>query len=109
MDFFNNLDANLPGGFRTRYDESVLDGHLFVDDPSASSRMRERSTRDFFEDCRLAMEKVGISESQLNDIRHRFDQNMGDEEIAKEFTDTLLPIYINLRLMGYKHYPDLIG
>ena len=63
---------------------------------------RNQSLTEFWATIDNIIEEVGITQEQIIEARNRFDKYRD----WKMF-DLVIPIYIGLRNLGYKHYPDL--
>ncbi len=97
--YLNNFNGNLPGGYRRRYDPV---SRAYASDTRASEKRRNQSLAGFWATIDDAIEEVGITQNQIIEARNRFDN-----EREWEMFDLVIPIYIKLRELGYKHYPDL--
>ena len=59
--FFNNFDANLPGGYRIGFESAILDKRPESSDKPYSKRRRGQTSYEFQEECRLAVLEAGIT------------------------------------------------
>jgi len=106
--FFNNLDGNLPGGFRTGYPLRVLKSQYRC----VSKRKRGQTVVEFQEECRTAVIEAGLTPEQIIEARRRFNEEQANGSYGEgtdNFFELLKKVYIILRKRGYKHYPDLIS
>ncbi|QQG38792.1 MAG: hypothetical protein HYS32_04310 [Candidatus Woesearchaeota archaeon] len=92
--FFNNFHGNLPGGWRRKVDDEILDRK-----PAIGLRLG-KTLREFFGDVdrvlgELGIDVVGIEQLQINSRT---------EEVLRKAR----PTYVALRVSGYTHY-DLTG
>lgn len=104
--YFNNFDGNLPGGYRRRYDPT---SRSYSSDTEASEKRRNQSLAEFWATIDNAVEEVGINQRQIIEARNRFnnDRDLGNNDRDGGMFDLVIPVYIKLRELGYKHYPDL--
>jgi hypothetical protein len=106
--FFNNFDANLPGGRRTKREllpEGYLDRRFYENDSRASERLKEQTQREFNEEVRTAVISAGLDPKEL--MKERRDQINRNNRLNDDFYRKLIPIYIILRKRGYNH-SDLV-
>ena len=52
--------------------------------------------------------EVGLNKVKIEGLVENFHKSFNKEDYLN-FIDYVFPIYIALRIEGYKHYPDLIG
>jgi len=108
MRFFNNFDANLPGGWYLRLEPESLSKQST--DPAASERLKGQTYREFFAECEKTMLELNISQEQIITARKGWQQSGSyNQRSEDEFVALLKPIYVALRLKGYNHYPDLVS
>lgn len=92
------------------YSQKILDDKF--NDSGASKKLQSQTLREFLEECRLAVLEEGFTEQEIIEVRQKRDDSIATddfEEADRKFIEMLIPIYINLRLKGYKYYPDIIG
>lgn len=127
--FYNNFFAQLPGGFR-RLDVSkrlhhdnprlceVIERNYNIklseflkennfDNGAYSELILNQSTRDFHRNIDNVFRELKINPEALVKTQEARMHSGDPEFIYKTFEKEILEVYIKLREMGYKHYPDL--
>jgi len=105
--FLNNFMLNLPGMLhRNLYEEvGIMDmqigKYLQGDETSHSALYLSKTYREFFSDYDKAMADSGVDYDTLIPLikEHRIAHS--------EVNAIILPGYVNMRMKGYSHYPDL--
>jgi hypothetical protein len=105
--FLNNFMLNLPGMLhRNLYEEAgIMDtqigSYLQGLDTSHSPLYLSKTYREFFSDYDKAMVDTGVNFETLIPL-------IKEKKIAHwEVNAIILPGYVNMRMQGYSHYPDL--
>ncbi|MCX6742373.1 MAG: hypothetical protein NTX24_04355 [Candidatus Pacearchaeota archaeon] len=106
MCFFNNFDGYLPGGFMRYISQPIRSQHRPHE--KGSEIKRKQTLDEFFATIDKAIEKVNIAPEQIFVARTSYhDSTYGVGVLDNEIFELIIPIYIELRKMGYNHYPDL--
>jgi hypothetical protein len=93
-DFFNNIYANFPTGYRRlNSDEQMLN--------KKRPELKGKTMKEFFADVDLAIKRAGVSTKAL--------ERLVKERDAAELAIVSLPIYIELTKMGYSHWQIVLG
>ena len=108
--YFNNFFANLPGGYRYRAMEPERRTAEGVTKSIKPSELLERQTYgEFWDTIDKAIKITGIKVEDIKTAMKKW-RNSNPKEHDKnlvQFHRLIAPIYIELRVFGYKHYPDL--
>ncbi len=110
--FLNNFEANLPGGMYRSWAEPQMDST--PKDPTESleaeyfsERIKHSTWRQFFEDIDQATVQSGVDPVELARLIELSKVKDYHGEAQRELATFALPIYRQLRIMGYAHY-DLV-
>lgn len=104
-DFFNNFWMTLPGPMSQRnfYDSiRILDKKPLAKD--ISDLLRGQTWREFFDTVAAASKARNFDELEFAELIERL---RAGQSVKDEMYRVIEPIYLDLRGMGYKHYPDL--
>lgn len=109
--FLNNFHHKLPderydrgGVYRSYFEDEEWDTPFRILNGESPARPSElyldQTPAEFFSTIDSAIEDCGIDLERLKTLQ-------ADKWNIKEIHSFVLPIYVRLREMGYKHYPDL--
>ncbi len=96
--YLNNFDCNLPGGFYRECFEPTSRAYLYDYGSGKSSIRREQSVHEFWDTIDSVVAELEIEKEEIIEARKRFG-HIRDLGIV----DLILPIYIQLRELGYSH------
>jgi len=101
--YFSNFHCNLPGGFlRTKsYNKNFK---LWGDD--CSELLRKQTLGEFYGVIDDIIKKEKIDTKRILKLQEDFKRTR-DYNVYNELCGLVTPIYIQLRELGYKDYPDL--
>ena len=101
-DFFNNFIDKFPGWpvNGKLWGDLRKAGIDFVAERKYEFRLRKR--------VKELINEVGLNKVKIEGLVENFHKSFNKEDYLN-FIDYVFPIYIALRIEGYKHYPDLIG
>ncbi len=99
IEFFNNFNYKLPGGFRVGDSKSPAGCH-----PRSSERMKLKTLGEFYDEVDRVIEEVGFS---IDEIERMNEFTSKRRASKKDFFKIVFPVYRRLREYGYNHYPDL--
>ena len=108
LKYFNNFYGNLPGGLyrdpllfpRHIRDKKIID---FEEPNDKLSRIRlNQSTLEFHKTIDDVIKELRLNPREITEAQEKYKKHYD-----LELFDLIIPIYIRLREMGYKHYPDL--
>ncbi len=101
IEFFNNFNGHLPGGYKRRGIQDFNDW-----DERFSETLRKQSLKEFHRTIDKVSEELGINQQEIIDIQKTL-QEKNNFSVYEKLFELCIPIYVKLREMGYNHYPDL--
>lgn len=95
--FLNNFYGHLPGGFYRRLD--LIGLNRPYTNPGAGKKRKEMSLAQFHELIDRLIAELGLDLTKIA----RLHEGKDDDDAYRN----ILPLYVQMRKEGFKHYPDL--
>ncbi|HLC55743.1 MAG TPA: hypothetical protein VJJ23_00725 [Candidatus Nanoarchaeia archaeon] len=99
IEYYNKFYTILPGGILRGIDPKYLDKK--IEDSRAGELLRSQSKREFYQTIDRVIQELGYNLSYIEQLNQPF------RGIYKQ--PFIFPVYLRLREIGYKRYPDLVA